>query len=61
MIIFVVTFSKIFLKRQYYKHHILGVILVIIGLAIVGTFAYLATKKNSSGDVVELVGLILLL
>jgi len=61
MIIFVFLFAKFYFKRIFYRHHILGVCMVIIGLATVGFFAIMASKKNTTGDQVEMFGIILLL
>lgn len=60
MIIFTTTFSKLFLKRNFYRHHFLGIASVLIGLGIVGTFSIL-DSRNSTEDRVELIGVILLL
>ena len=48
IIIFTCLGSIIFLKSKYYRHHVLGIIIVIIGLIIVGTNAIFNDTGNSS-------------
>lgn len=60
MIIINATLSAIFLKRKFYRHHFVGIGSTLIGLGLVGTFSIL-DSRHSSGDRVELIGVILLL
>ena len=48
IIIFTCLGSIIFLKSKYYRHHVLGIIIVIIGLLIVGLNAIFNNTGNSS-------------
>lgn len=49
-IIFTCIFSKIFLKREIYRHHVLGVILVALGFILVG-LASVVTSGGGAGSV----------
>ena len=52
IIIFTCTASIIFLKNKYYRHHFLGIGIVVIGLCIVGTNAIVNNNKQSeSGSI----------
>ena len=48
IIIFTCLGSIIFLKSKYYRHHVLGIIIVIIGLIIVGLNAIFNDNGNTS-------------
>lgn len=50
MILLTTLFSKLFLRRKYYRHHLLGLWSIVVGLTLVGTFSYLDTKKSGSED-----------
>ena len=50
IIIFTCTASIIFLKNKYYRHHFLGIIIVIIGLCIVGINASLNDDDTEEGN-----------
>ena len=47
-IIVVALFSRVFFKKILYKHHIVGILLIFIGLIIVGFNAYLDDEQESS-------------
>jgi len=49
VIIFTCLFSKIFLKRQVYRHHIVGVVFLVIGFCVVGMASVLGPADDSSG------------
>jgi len=66
MIVVITAFmSIIFLKRKQYRHHWLGVVLILIGVGSVGVVSVISSKKHpdeddpSSGS--ELLGIGLLL
>ena len=46
IIIFTCTASILFLKNKYYRHHFLGICIVVIGLIIVGVNAALSGSSN---------------
>jgi len=50
MIVLTALLSRLFLERKYYRHHFLGLILIIIGLCLVGTFSFLHSKNSGKGD-----------
>lgn len=50
VIVFTCLFSKIFLKRQVYRHHLLGVSLLVIGFVLVGV-ASVVTQSGGSSSV----------
>jgi len=52
VIVFTCLFSKIFLKKQVYRHHLLGVSLLVIGFILVGIASVVAQSGDSgSGGV----------
>lgn len=59
-IIFASVFSVIFLKRKLYRHHILGLIITILGTIMLGLFAILNSDNNTESDNL-LVGIILII
>lgn len=51
VIIFTCILSKIFLGREVHGHHLLGVILCVVGFIFVGISTVLASEENqSAGD-----------
>lgn len=50
VIIFTCIFSKIFLKREIYRHHVLGVVLLVFGFILVG-IASVVTSGGGAGSV----------
>lgn len=46
VIIFTCIFSTIFIKKKYYRHHFLGIAIVIVGLIVVGINAIFIQKVN---------------
>ena len=54
IIIFTCTSSIIFLKSKFYRHHFLGIFIVIGGLCIVGLNAILNSDGNATGENPEL-------
>jgi hypothetical protein len=50
VIIFTCIFSKIFLKREIYRHHMLGVMLLVLGFILVG-IASVVTSGGGAGSV----------
>ena len=49
LIIFICVGTIIFLKTKYYRHHFLGIFLVVLGLIIVGINAVIYDDNSSSG------------
>eukprot|EP00826_Nyctotherus_ovalis_P040588 TRINITY_DN4015_c0_g3_i7.p2 TRINITY_DN4015_c0_g3~~TRINITY_DN4015_c0_g3_i7.p2 ORF type:complete len:376 (-),score=87.61 TRINITY_DN4015_c0_g3_i7:968-2095(-) len=47
-ILFTAILSRIFLKSKLYVHHIVGLIIIILGLILVGLALYLSKDANSS-------------
>jgi len=50
VIVFTCLFSKIFLKRQVYRHHMVGVCLLVVGFVLVGV-ASVVTSGTGAGSV----------
>ena len=59
LIIFVCIATIIFIKTKYYRHHFLGIFVVVLGLVIVGLSAVL--KNQSSSGKKPFLGIILVL
>ena len=49
LIIFVCIATILIIKTKYYRHHFLGIFIVVLGLSIVGLNAVLSDNKSSSG------------
>ena len=60
MIVITAILSRIFLGRRYYRHHFLGIGLIIFGLGIVGTASVIHTSNSGGIDTVQPVGFIFL-
>lgn len=48
VIVFTCLFSKIFLGKKVYRHHMLGVVLLVIGFVLVGIASVVTTGNGSS-------------
>merc|ERR1711988_298040 len=48
VIVFTCLFSKIFLKKQVYRHHLIGVVLLCIGFAVVGVASVVGPADSSA-------------
>jgi len=49
VIVFTCLFSKVFLKRDVYRHHIVGVCFLVVGFAVVGIASVIGPADSSSG------------
>lgn len=49
VIIFTCLFSKVFLKRQVYRHHLVGVVFLVVGFCVVGMASVLGPADDSTG------------
>lgn len=49
VIVFTCLFSKIFLKREVYRHHMVGVVLLVLGFVLVGVASVLSDTGDASG------------
>lgn len=61
VILFTAIASFIFLKTKYYRHHVLGICIVICGLAVVGVNALMKQGEKEGFSSSILIGIILML
>ena len=48
--VFTAVFSMIFLKKKQYRHHLLGLICIVVALFSVGLVAIFVKTDDDSGD-----------
>jgi len=51
VIVFTCIFSKVFLGRQVYRHHIVGVVLLVLGFVLVGVASVVTGGASNGGSV----------
>lgn len=56
----VAVFSVLFLGRKLYRHHIVGIVLVVIGITIIGIAAIIGTEPGHTDSDQESLGVILI-
>ncbi|MCQ2821459.1 MAG: hypothetical protein MJ252_29725 [archaeon] len=61
VIIFTGLASMIFLKAKYFRHHLLGILIVVCGLAVVGVNALMKQGEKEGFSTSILIGIILML
>ena len=61
IVVITAFFSIIFLKRRLYRHHWLGLALIVLGDVIVGVASISSTSKSGEDAAEELFGIILLI
>lgn len=60
IVVFAALLSFIFLKRWYHRHHLTGILFIVIGIVLVGYGAIHKKEDNEEGASTSIVGIIMI-